>query len=84
MDRFSIAARQINAIRWIVLREVLPYAALFAWLTTIALSVVHRSCLKQTLFWRISAGSSSFAIAPAVFFTADWFLHRDFPPPPPL
>lgn len=69
---------------WIALSEVIPYVAFITWLTTLAFSLGHKYWRQQMLQWRLLAGFSSFAIAPTVFFLADWLLHRDFPPPPTL
>ncbi|OAM52817.1 hypothetical protein A7981_05090 [Methylovorus sp. MM2] len=70
--------------QWVVLSGVLPYVALVIWLSTFFFWLFYRGGQKQTKLFRFVACTISIIVAPLIFFAADWFLHRGFPPSPPL
>jgi hypothetical protein len=67
---------------WVALGEFTPHAALVVWLGIFLYSVFFRYWRTQPIRLRLISGFVSFVTAPAVFFVADWVLHRDFPPQP--
>lgn len=64
---------------WDLMRSIVPYVALSAWLLLTVLVVFSGKTLNQSLLKRIPLQIGTILLGPITMAASDWYFHRGFP-----
>ena len=69
---------------WIVAGDIASFSFLGAWLSLLVVTASNSKALFPTFKGRAACWLLAIGLPVVIFFLADWFFHRGFPPPPPM